>query len=498
MPVNAAHPEYVDHKDQWERCRDTREGSDAVKSKKEKYLPRLDSMLKGDLRSEARYAAFLMRAYFYNAVGRTVEGLTGAIFQKDPVFEVPNTIEEHLDDITMGGLSAAAFALTVTDEVIAIGRVGVLVDMSADPAPEKQRPYWALYEAEDIVSWRTERLAGDEVLTRVVLREMVEELDPKDEFVTKPVEQFRVLTLAPGPSGGRVYGQAVYRKNTDGHWILTETVTPARRGAALDYIPFVFLGPTSISACVEKPPLLDLVDVNLSHYRNMGTLEHGLHHTGTPTLVISDDKSQAGTEPIEFGSGVALMLATAGKAEILQADGENLGALERAAERKKGDMSTLGAALLEKQATAVAETATAVGMRQAGRHATLRTIAGSVERGLSLVLQIHAWWFGTGDMDAIKASVELNKEFFALQMTPTQAKELVLMWQAGGASWETTYYNLQRGGMTRPDVSAEEEQEAIDREDALRPAPPAPPTIPPKPGDPPMPMPAPDPAEGDE
>jgi hypothetical protein len=485
MPVDTPHPEYDAHKDQWERCRDTREGSDAVKAKKEKYLPRLDSMAKGDLRSEARYAAFLVRAYFYNAVGRTVEGLTGAIFQKDPIFEAPDPIEEHLDDITMGGLSAAAFTLTVTGEVVSIGRVGVLVDMSADPAPEKQRPYWALYEAEDIRSWRTERIAGDEVLTRVVLREMAEEPDPKDEFVAKHVEQYRVLVLTPGPAGP-TYMQAVYRKNTDGHWVLTDTVNPTRRGAPLDYIPFVFIGPTATSPCVEKPPLLDLVDVNLSHYRNMGTLEHGLHHTGTPTLVISDDKTQSASAPFEFGSGVALMLATAGKAEILQADGENLGALERAAERKKGDMATLGAALLEEQ-TKVAETATAVGMRQAGRHATLRTIAGSVERGVSLALRIHAWWVGTGDLEAIKASVQLNKEFFALQMTPAQAKDIVLTWQAGGSSWKTTYFNLQRGGMTRPEVTAEQERAEIEAEEAMRPEPPEP--TPPKPGDPPVKMP---------
>jgi hypothetical protein len=33
MPVNTPCAEYEAHKDQWERCRDTREGSDAVKAR---------------------------------------------------------------------------------------------------------------------------------------------------------------------------------------------------------------------------------------------------------------------------------------------------------------------------------------------------------------------------------------------------------------------------------------------------------------------------------
>jgi hypothetical protein len=51
--------------------------------------------------------------------------------------------------------------------------------------------------------------------------------------------------------------------------------------------------------------------------------------------------------------------------------------------------------------------------------------------------------------------------------------------------WETLFYNMQRGGLTRPGVTAEEEKGAIDRAASLRPDPP--PSDPPRPGAPPTP-----------
>ncbi len=270
MPVDTASDTYEAFVTKWQRARDCYEGSDAVKKQGAGYLPPLAS----HGREPAKYEAYKQRALFYNATGRTVDGLAGLIFQKEPTLLLPASIQDHDRDVTLGGESAETFALQVTREVLLTGRYGILVEMGSEQVAGK-RPYWCGYRAEDIVSWRTQRLGGDEITTRVVLREVAREPDERDEFVTRQIDQYRVLRLRDG-----AYTQTVYRKASKSSKYEPWTppgqqepeVVAIRRGEALPFIPFVFVSPNSTSARVDKPPLLDLVDVNLSHYRTMADL----------------------------------------------------------------------------------------------------------------------------------------------------------------------------------------------------------------------------------
>lgn len=497
MGVNRKHKAYTAAADQWSRCRDCFDGGDAVKAADHKYLPPLPTHLE----NPEKYKEYKLRALFYNATGRTVEGLSGAIFQKAPTVTLPKALEDQLKDVTLTGVSADSFALKSTREVLVTGRYGVLVDMSGDAAAE-QRPYWVGYRAEDIVSWRTTRRGGDQVLTRVVLREIAEEPDPKDQFGTVDVEQYRVLELIDV-----AYVQTIWRKgdvNKDEWAPWTPTgqtepeLIPERRGKPLDFIPFEFLGPTSNLPEVEKPPLLDLVDVNLSHYRTMADLEHGRHYVALPTPWVAGlvgDKQG----PLKMGPSVVWELEATGKAGMVEFTGQGLGALDKASEEKRHMMATLGARLLEEQ-PAGHETATAVEMRHAGEHASLRTVAQSVETGLTTILRWHAWWMGIeATPEDVDAAFELNKEFFSIQATADDVKAALLAYQADAISFLTFYDRLQKGGWAREDVSAEDERKEIERQ--APPAPPpdpnapppivpgAPPVVPPAPPGPPAPAP---------
>lgn len=472
--MNTPRKEYAAAVGKWTRIRDCSEGSDAVKAKGKEYLPLLDSHKKGGTgigdTGAAKYAEYSMRAAFYNATGRTIEGLSGAIFQKTPTVKLPKLIEEHADDITMTGVSAELFALRTTREVLTPGRYGVLVEMSADVSADKTgRPYWVGYRAEDVISWRTERRGGDEILTRVVLREDAEEPDPKDPFVQKCIEQYRVLELTE-----RGYTQTVWRRVEDARdewapWAPEGQADPVRvierRGTPLDFIPFVFLGPTSTAPEIEKPPLLDLADMNLSHFRTMADLEHGRHWTALPTPYVCGAMA-GGPESGELaiGGGTAWVLEKGATVGMLEFTGQGLGALEKADEQKRRMMATLGARLLEEQPGS-AETAAAVGMRHSGEHATLRTVAQAVEQGLTIAMRWHAWWMGVEATPAdVDAGLELNKEFFAVKASPDEVRAALFAWQGGGMAFKTFYERLQKGGWARDGVSAEDELKEIDAE----------------------------------
>jgi hypothetical protein len=474
MPVDSQHKSYKAHVSQWQRCRDVHDGSDAIKARGVQYLPMLD----GQREKPERYESYKLRALFYNGMSRTVSGLTGAVFRKDPVTKTPAVIKSHLEDITLSRTPFVSFAMRVLEETIKVGRYGVMVEFS----DTKNRPYWVPYIAENIINWRAVNVGGESVLTRVVLRECANETDPQDAFTTKEVEQYRVLELVVGVGDAAVlatsdtmrsayYRVRVYRKNDKGDWaVFGGDTIPKRRAESLQFIPFQFFGPASLGSDVEKPPLLDLADVNLSHYRSSADLEHGRHFCGLPTPWASG--VQAGTT-LAIGSGTAWTLEDANaRAGYLEFSGQGLGPLKDALADKESKMATLGARLLEaSKAGGEADTATAVRMRHSGEHAVLKVIASTAQMGVESLLRVHAWWMGAAlRIEEATALVEvaLNNEFFDIQVTPDELRTLMLLWQSGGMSFETFYWNLTRGGVTRPGVTVDAERKLVEAESADR------------------------------
>jgi hypothetical protein len=457
MAIKDPHPAYEAMTFRWQRCRDVASGSDAVKGRSTLYLPRPEGMhpLGGE------YGAYLARATFFGGFGRTIDGLAGAIFQKAPTVKAPGVVEDHTKDITLTFVPLEAFALQAVREVLITGRYGVLVDMAGGEAPEPRRPYWCGFPAENIVSWTTARRGGDEVLTRVVLREhhVVEEAGGTGKLTY--AEQYRELFL-----DGDVYKVRLWAKLPAAHlvnssaekWIASDPETPLRRGTPLPFIPFVFINASSLSPSVEKPPLVDLADIVLSHYRTSADLEHLLHFVGLPTPWAS---GVMGDGPLKIGSAVAWILEKDGKAGMLEMSGQGATALREHLQGKEKLMATLGARLLEEQPRAN-ETATAVSMRHAGEHAALRTLAQVAEAGLTLALQYHSWWTSTATKPAdTGALVELQKDFFSTKLTGDELRSWITALQAEAVSYETFYEALRRGEATRPGISAEQEKALI-------------------------------------
>lgn len=453
--VATTHKTYEDLAPRWERCRDCASGTDAVKNKGVKYLPALDSHREKPL----KYIPYVMRALFYNATARTIAGLAGGIFQKAPSVDAQSDVaKKHTKDITLTGEPIDQFALKVTKEYLIAGRYGILVDMATKEAVEP-RPYWIGYAAEDIVNWRFAKMGGDQELTLVVLRETADELEPKDEFDVKVETQYRVLRL----NLAGIYTQQVYRKLKQENGAVDDNkyvasgpeLMPMRRGMALDFIPF------ALPWAVNQPPLLDLVDVNLSHYRASADLKHGLHFTALPTPWVS---GQDGSGPLNIGSGTAWSLNKDGKAGMLEFTGHGLGALRQDMQDMQRMMATLGARLLE-EAPHYAETALSVSMRHSSDYATLRTYAQIVEQQLSWALKVHVWWLGNEKLvSEVQSNVELNKIFFDQQVTADELRALLLALQGSSISYDSFYARLSSTGWMREGISAEEELAAIKKD----------------------------------
>jgi hypothetical protein len=476
MPVDTKRKDVADIMPKWQRLRDCFDGRDAVLKAGEKYVPSLPS------KDATENEAYRKRGNFYNAVQRTTNGMTGAVFQDAPDVEFPDAIKTYLDDVTLTNIPFEMFAQETGREVILMARYGVLVDMPVvTPGVTEQRPYLVGYKAEDIINWRTERIDGREILVFLVLKECVEEIDPKDTFGVVVCTRYRVLSLSGGVCTVQMYKEEEPNSNKyveDGSAIVL-----MRRGTGLDFIPFVFICAKNATPDLENPPLIDLADVNLGHWRNSIDYEYGLHLVALPTPWVSGSKNpDGGKVPMKMGPSVVWELDLQGQAGMLEFSGKGLGAINDAMEEKKKQMAVLGGRLLE-DPSQVQETASAVRMRHVGEHATLSTITQSMEVGLTLTLQIMSWWAGTADkpIDQTDVGVELNKEFLNIKATAQEIVAALQSLQAGEISFATWYDFIQTGGWAREGVDAEQELKDIEADLKRKPKPepvaPGPPAV---------------------
>lgn len=451
MPVSDTHGDYAAKLHIWLKCRDLAAGQEAVHARGEAYLPRLEGQ------SDADYAAYKARALFYNATQRTIDGMSGLIFRKAPRLELPPAVAHLTQDIDMGGTALTAFAEQLVEELLTVGRVGVLVDhppahpglvTAAQAVEANQRPFLRAYRAEDIIDWREGQRRNAAVLTQVRLREAISLAAPGDEFRSLNAEQIRVLDL----DDEGFYRQRVFRR-LDGAWRqFGPDIQPRLDGRPMTRIPFVFFGPKGNRTVAAKPPLLDLVNVNLSHYRTTADFEHGAHFTGLPTAVITGHRLEEG-EGLAIGAGEAWVLPSPdAKAYFLEFSGQGLGALSESLNRKEGQMAAIGARMLapEKRQT---ETAESLAIRRGGENSVLAALAQGVSQGMTRALTLLAAWAGAPG----KVSFALNRDYLPIAMTAQELKAHVAAWQAGALSEQSLFEALQQGEVIAEDLTYEEE-----------------------------------------
>ncbi|OBU85483.1 DUF4055 domain-containing protein [Chromobacterium subtsugae] len=441
MPINSTHPDYDANIDKWQRCRDAYDGEDAVKAAGTKYLPKLGGQ------TGEEYEAYKLRALYYEAMGRSVDGFVGAIARKPTVIELPDGLAAVGQDATADGVNLQEFIKSVCSENLLAGRLGILVDHDG------ARAYLRIYRAENIINWGANWL---------VLTESVCIADPADQYKQKEVVQCRELML-----DGSTYRARIWRQKADatgrGEWEVAEESTPAKRGAALNSIPFFWLSPQGGTQAISKPPLLGLANVALSHYRSSADLEHGRHFTGLPTLWVSglEDTDQ----PIMIGSATLLKVPNPqGRVEYAEFHGTGLGSLERALESKEHMMAVLGAAVFADQRRGV-EAAETARIRTSGETSLLMGTVTATEGVIIAALQCAADWMGvSGDI-----KVTINRDFVDTQLGPQQLQGLVQAYQAGSMSLDTFIFNMQQAEMLPPDRTIDDEKELIRAAGAIPP-----------------------------
>jgi hypothetical protein len=452
MAIDSKHKDYLKLSPIWERCEDAVKGQDAIHDAGEKYLPRLKDQ------TDDEYKAYKGRATFFNATGRTVDGLVGMVTRKAPVIEAVAGFNAYSNDVDLQGSTINEMIEHILREVIITNRFGCLVEypqgvVSATKAQVEKlniRPYITTYDADDILDWRLERVNNVMQPVYITLQECAEVMEG-DEL--KEIPQIRALHLEKN-----VYLQRIWQKPKDKDWVQVDEITPLMNGKPLNYIPFVLFGQAKKAFKSDLPIIYDLVNVNIAHCRVTADYEHGCHFTGLPTPVISGYRpNEKNPEKFYIGSTAAWVFPDKdAKAQYLEFSGQGLDSLVKNLESKEKQMAVLGAKIIEQQKSGV-EAENTIRLRASGENSALANIAGLVSKQLTKLFTIMGEWAGIGAV-----TVSLNKDYYPVSLSADDIIKLVQAWQGGGISKHTLRFNLREGEVYPDGWTDDDEEEALD------------------------------------
>lgn len=464
MPVSTRHEDLRDFVKQWDIIRDCIAGEQQIKYRREKYLPRPNSTDRSD-ENLARYAAYIDRAVFYNVVKRSLGGLIGQVFSREPIIEVPPTLDPVIQDATGLGVNIVQLSKKGAGFALGYGRGGLFIDYPntnggatrAELASGDIRPMFTVYDPKQIINWRTIQRGGRQLLSLVVIEDKYVKED--DGFLVTYGKEYKVLRLV-----NNQYTILTYRDNT-GDRPISSVVPLDAGGKPFDTIAFQFIGADDNSPELDQPPLYDLSSLNIAHYRNSADYEESAYITGQPTPWLSGLTEQWVKEilkgEVQLGSRAAIPLPSGAAAGLIQPNPNTLPF--EAMKHKERQMVALGAKLVEP--SAVQRTATEATIDQSYETSTLSASADNVSDAFTFGLKWAARFMGEDDT---KVRYELNTEFDLIKLTPNERTALIAEWQAQAISFGEMRSNLRRAGIAM--VPDEEAKAAILKELAELPA----------------------------
>lgn len=416
------------------------------------------SSLQCQILNTERVRAYWNRGRFYNATGVTSEALSGMLWSVDPEVSIPKSMGYLESNADGSGGSIRDVVQECSDDLVAIGRFGMLVDMpSSGVGPTQSEmesgensPRIIGYKAEQIIYFRVSGSSKsvDEVRLIEVKSERVSEFDWKD------VVYIRRLVMIDGVYHNQLYKdgeiQVAYEFiNSLGMSEQVFDVIPIADGKPLTEIPFQFFGSDDNSPNYSKPPLYDLAHTNLGHFVLDCDNRDNLHYHGQGMTNVFSEMSptefnEANPNGLDSGAKGKNMFLKDDRVEILQL--EATGAIPAEMVRDEQRMVALGAQTVQD----VNSNATlgAKEMEFSTSVSTLHRIGRNISVGMVSVLDWVATFAGVSD-DEI--SYTMNDSFVIDELSPEMINAQLGLVQASILPPSSMYEPARRAKMTSLD-----------------------------------------------
>jgi hypothetical protein len=416
------------------------EGEDAVKDAGTLYTPRPSAM------SVDEYTSYLKRGHFIGAPSMTLRALVGIALRKDPVIALPARLEPLRLSATNDNAPLAILIEDTVREVLAMGRLGLLLDFPTTGTTATTIPHISTFKAESIEEFQTEYVGGKKVLTSVHLASD-ERFDGADVYyhlyLEDTIYKFRRFILDDKKDRVNV----------------SDEVIPVVGGKALNSIPFCLVSHEGIRPEDVTPPFLSLCKTALAHFCTSCDRRHSLHLTAAPTPWLSGSVP-ANKVPTAIGAGALWALPEGCQVGMLEFTGAGIAAMRDEMQDLVDVMASQGARMLSATINRNEDISTAT-QRTRSELALLHGTVVATEAALNWLLRLAAEWVGASPDET---SVAMSRDFIETSLDPKAAETQMRLWQAGAISRQTLYENLQTGEIARADRTWEEEMGLIEEE----------------------------------
>ena len=408
-------------------------GTNYIRDLSETYLPQEPR------EDDDAYQTRVDRSVLSPYTSRLIETAAGAILRKPIHIEGDPYWLELAKDIDGIGSSINEYARRALVSSLTYGHSAILIDYPAaanamNLAEERamgRRPYFVHIDAPQIWGWRKE--PGTNRLLQVRIHDY--DVRPLNEFGEEQVEEMRVIY--PGRYDLYTLGRS------------TETVSLDETGGySLDEIPLVPIYSNRRDVLISQPPLLDIANLNITHYQRQADLIHALHIAAMPTLVLEgwDDTTGSAT----MGVNYAIAMQPGNKAYYVQADATSFDAQMQELQSLEGQMSTLGVTKLFGQKF-VAESAEAKRIDQAQSNSVLSIISQELESCLNQAFAFAAQYVGIEPPE-----IKIDRDFDYYRLIGQDISVLAQLNQMGKISDEMLLEVLRRGEILPDDTNIEE------------------------------------------
>lgn len=451
------HATYAEMRLAYDKIRDVLHGEDRLKNRGPVYLPRPEGM------TQAQYTRYVQGSSFYAVAERTLRGMVGAVTRNEPIVELPDRIESMRDLATFEGNSLDVLIEDALRETMSMGRYAMILDYPTDGNSVTDAPFISTFDADSILDWREEIVDGRQKLTYLRLNERNDELD-------QGVEQHLVLSLSPAYTVQRFHVQSKRSgelTQTVEEIKICEDIVPSVNGKTLNEIPAVIVSPYNLKADVEKPPFLDLVNVNLAHWRVSADYFWSLFLTSQPTPWVARSINEK-NKPTQIGSGAFWVLPEGATAGMLEFTGAGIAAQKAALDDITAQMATLGARMVY-DGKGRNETTDTAKLRHRSELSLLHSSVNMVEAAILKLLRLAAEWTTPGSSDQVK--VKLHRDFITSQMDAPTLTALIKAWQAGAISHDTLLMNMKKGELMDVNRAIDDEKEMIETDASVLPFP---------------------------
>jgi len=453
---------------QWKLVRDFRAGEKRVKDCGEQYLPRKSGS------DTASYEAYKARGKVGDYTNQALETFHGQLMRKRPVVDYggSSVLKRILDNFNHEGDSFYQFASDVILDNLQTFFGGIMVDMPVaganivsqyDAEQENIFPYAKYYPAESVVDWGYTYLHGVRKLSKVKLRELIDDTS-EGEFTHRAVVQYRILSL----DKDGLYEVRVVRsipvmvngkpkKDKNGNIVyedvLVQRSLPLVRGQHINYIPFEFM----VYRKPEPSLLYGPAELHKHYYMQSCDYENAVHMTTIPTGYATGhtqekDPDTGAPVPIYLGKDMFLVFPEPeAKVGVLQFSGEGIEHCEKAIAQTLEQIGITATRALAPD-KAMSETSDAAKIHRTGENCKLSTYSRNASEVFTKILKIIADWAG----EEANVLVQFNTDFDSIAFDPNALNAIANLSREGKYPLPLVFEALKKGEYLPADMDFRE------------------------------------------